>query len=858
MTGPYINQADAAAISQGVLESNIPILRNLLFSLGTNLKASKVPGNALTQPATNVVYYAPPGSYTTPADGTLVLTGAYNLIFWDGAHFTFMEVSIDMSNYTSIDDFLFTLNSNDLDSTISLIQKVGTQVISNNVDTQVALTIGAKNTSNIVINNGAVVIRQSGVYKLDFISTFNRNAASTGLALLKILVNGSDIFYEIIKLSASSSVLTAKINMPGYLFKKGDVVTARVFQNTGADMALASIIGSAVKTSKAGARGYYFGSFGATVGQTTYLTVTDINYDTLGAMAPNSNATIKSDGTYLISSFIRWNYNPNTGTFLVLVLNVNGIDVAFDKQQITQSTDWATQLSYVANLKKGDIVKFGYFVNFGCNFVQLDFSFLKLKNGTSILNQTTQQVLSANIDSKISFQDISAGDNTYANGNLTIRTTGYYQIGCYVDFANDTAVSDKAVKIFVNGVANQSYIRTSALSDKMSFVTEVLLAAGDVVSLYLNASVSNSSARSQLSVSKIADEELQSMDITKRFSALEGAISADGSAPVITMSTQAPALLLNAAFRTKLNAPVFDINPVPGQFDSGMVECFRPYWDTNLKKFAATYTGYINPPNSPTNQATIGWATSNDLINWTRQGIFLDATGGTTRPDRGGATGCSVQMDPETFGYHAFYIGLTLPGYEGGDKSICHAYRLSMNDPWIRDTIGIIYPYNTFQSLWRQKAVWNSNLVRRNGLWYLFFNATGNDDLERTGYATSNSLYGPWNVDDINSPVLPIPSDLITGILVNGDPFVYQYENLWIMSYATQQNNQTRDDWAYTTDDLFPLGWKIGGTTVLPDKPYDNLYAHKPWVVRVGSKLYHFYTAVDTSDHRCAGLSISN
>jgi hypothetical protein len=61
------------------------------------------------------------------------------------------------------------------------------------------------------------------------------------------------------------------------------------------------------------------------------------------------------------------------------------------------------------------------------------------------------------------------------------------------------------------------------------------------------------------------------------------------------------------------------------------------------------------------------------------------------------------------------------------------------------------------------------------------------------------------------------------------------------------------DFYATTTDEQFPTGWVRGngGDPILSPGPagsIDELYAHKPTIVRAKGRVYHYYTAVMAGD----------
>ena len=50
--------------------------------------------------------------------------------------------------------------------------------------------------------------------------------------------------------------------------------------------------------------------------------------------------------------------------------------------------------------------------------------------------------------------------------------------------------------------------------------------------------------------------------------------------------------------------------------------------------------------------------------------------------------------------------------------------------------------------------------------------------------------------------------------------------------------------------------WK-GRNLVEPSEPYDNQYAHKPFIIKYKGVVYHFYCAVDKNENRGIAVATS-
>ena len=101
--------------------------------------------------------------------------------------------------------------------------------------------------------------------------------------------------------------------------------------------------------------------------------------------------------------------------------------------------------------------------------------------------------------------------------------------------------------------------------------------------------------------------------------------------------------------------------------------------------------------------------------------------------DRYGTTGASMVRYQGK--YYLFYIGIPTQGYEGFPCRLCLAVNDNLSpNGWIRNGVVI----DNDQSIdWTNKQVYHSFFMKKNDLWYCFFNAHGTVNgfsSERTGF----------------------------------------------------------------------------------------------------------------------------
>ncbi|MGP0943793.1 hypothetical protein [Serratia sp. CY74737] len=285
---------------------------------------------------------------------------------------------------------------------------------------------------------------------------------------------------------------------------------------------------------------------------------------------------------------------------------------------------------------------------------------------------------------------------------------------------------------------------------------------------------------------------------------------------------------------------------------SSMVESPAIWWDDSDLQYHMVFTAYSGTFTRPEN-GSIGHATSIDLVNWNVGDTpILVGSGVVNSADRYGCTG-PYMLRGDDGKYYLFYIGLPNPGYEGGIKRICLAVADSLADVVAGNftRMGVLIGPDSSKP-WRSSDVYHVSIVKRNNVFYMFFNskgtsATGGDDSqgnERIGYAYANSLTGPWIVDDANAPIINTKNGTWKSAKV-GDPSVRRDGKFWYMSYFGFDGSKAYDSIAVTTDDKFPLGWVELGKPTLSPIPFainESKYVHKPWITVVGGKVYHFTT----------------
>ncbi len=304
----------------------------------------------------------------------------------------------------------------------------------------------------------------------------------------------------------------------------------------------------------------------------------------------------------------------------------------------------------------------------------------------------------------------------------------------------------------------------------------------------------------------------------------------------------------------------------PGSFDDGMVESPVVWLDENTGRYGMVYTAYHRIDTTTrgykaVDRPQVGLAWSDDLVNWERdpRSPIFGPSDDPNSPDSHGTPGPYMWYENGT--YHLYYFGTTDSGYEKGLKTMNMATSTDLVN-WTRNPNNpIIKPEGEG---WRYDAIWHPNIVKVDGIYYMFFNASGvvNGHYEEyIGYATSIDLMN-WDVDDENSPVVVGSMEDGTWDSTGraGDPSLYKVGNKWYMAWYGWDKKNAQDGLAWTTEEEFPLNWRQyeGNPVLRLGEPgeFDAQHAHKPFIFRTADRHYHFYTAVDTMETRVIGLAV--
>ena len=270
-------------------------------------------------------------------------------------------------------------------------------------------------------------------------------------------------------------------------------------------------------------------------------------------------------------------------------------------------------------------------------------------------------------------------------------------------------------------------------------------------------------------------------------------------------------------------------------------------------------------------------ASSDDLLHWKTEGCILSyKSDGWDMNQRGGfpalidwTWGGDYGISKYKKNYWMTYIGGHGTGYEavreplnigmawtGGDITQAHEWQssekplLSINDKDVQ----------WWEKLTQYKStVYDDPQKTLGKRFVMFYNAGGINPAnglkaERIGIALSNDLK-KWKRYSGN----PVYFHEAPGI-ITGDAQIVKMDDLYVMFYFSAYNPERKYN-AYNTFSVSRdlLHWQdwTGPDLIWPTKPYDEMFAHKSYVVKHDGVVYHFYCAVNNAQQRGIAVATS-
>jgi predicted GH43/DUF377 family glycosyl hydrolase len=217
--------------------------------------------------------------------------------------------------------------------------------------------------------------------------------------------------------------------------------------------------------------------------------------------------------------------------------------------------------------------------------------------------------------------------------------------------------------------------------------------------------------------------------------------------------------------------------------------------------------------------------------------------------------------------YWLSYIGGKDRGYESGPLAIGVANTTS--DPgkpheWARLNKPVLAAADKDARWWENKKLFKSSIIwdrtKKTGYpFVMFYNANGDTSnntpkwrwFERIGMAVSNDMvrWKRFKTDPV----------VHHKIGITGDGVLQKMDDIWVMFYFGafwEGRKDAFNRFACSYDLVNWTDWD-GDDLIKSSEPYDEKYAHKPFVLKYNGVVYHFYCAVDNRDHRGIAVATS-
>ncbi len=249
-------------------------------------------------------------------------------------------------------------------------------------------------------------------------------------------------------------------------------------------------------------------------------------------------------------------------------------------------------------------------------------------------------------------------------------------------------------------------------------------------------------------------------------------------------------------------------------------------------------------------------AESDDLLHWKSKGRILSFTDfGWDANQKAGYmslldTKWGGSYAPELFNgqYWMSYLGGSVSGYEAGQLGvgIAHTKDPGMATEWERMPFPVLAANDTNALWFDNETIFKSTIIR--------------DDKKHTGHSFVMYYNAAGDTASYESIGMAVSDDMLHWKRYGKDPVITRYKNgticgdaqitkigkLYVMFYFGafwNGDSHAYERFACSYDLVHWTDW-TGADLVRPSEPYDENFAHKPFVVNWYGNVYHFYNAV--------------
>jgi predicted GH43/DUF377 family glycosyl hydrolase len=268
-------------------------------------------------------------------------------------------------------------------------------------------------------------------------------------------------------------------------------------------------------------------------------------------------------------------------------------------------------------------------------------------------------------------------------------------------------------------------------------------------------------------------------------------------------------------------------------------------------------------------------AESDDLLNWKHLGKVMSFSKDTTEWDVNQKAGYIALQDPTWGGsykwesyddkYWMSYFGGNTTGYEAGILSMGMAYTDELPTTpkeFKRLSEPVLKPNDDKAKWWDNSTMYKSSVIRdvdkeTGHDFVMYYNARGDSinpakGAERIAMAVSNDMKNWKRFGD--GPLINHHKG------ISGDAYIQRINDTWVMFYFgafwTGWDQGAFNRFAVSNDLIHWKDWE-GEDLIQSSEPYDNLFAHKSFVVKHEGIVYHYYCAVNKAGQRGIALATS-
>lgn len=210
--------------------------------------------------------------------------------------------------------------------------------------------------------------------------------------------------------------------------------------------------------------------------------------------------------------------------------------------------------------------------------------------------------------------------------------------------------------------------------------------------------------------------------------------------------------------------------------------------------------------------------------------------------------------------YHFGYLGGNLDGYETDPLFMGQGTfeDVTISASYARKSKPILSPLDedarAGENLTLYKAYMFQDEARVLGYPYVnVYNAKGPNHKESIFLAVSNDGE-KWVRYGENAIIFDDSEE--QSIQINGDPQVVKIGNIYVMVYFIYQDGKAFNTFACSYDLVHWTKWN-GIPLIESEYGWENVYAHKPWIVVDKGIVYHYYCVVNDKGERFIALATS-